>query len=333
MLAYAYQNLNESALKTIQAEEFDTLHDLMAAILLRGVSGQIKRGLHRDYLNQSYTTGHLRGKIDITISVKQNTLLTRQMVCRYDEFSENTLHNQIIKAAMQLLLRHGDVKQENRKELKKLTLFLANVDSLDPRSIKWNSLRYHRNNAAYKMLINICELIINGLLMTTTSGEYKMKQFLDAQQMHKLYEKFLLGYFKKEYPHYSPAASYIDWNVDDSITEFLPAMKSDITLTYGTKTLIIDAKYYGKTMQTNTMYHKKTIHSANLYQMFTYVKNKDKTSSGNVSGLLLYAKTEEEIIPNNNFQLSGNKISVKTLDLGKDWSSIASQLESIAASI
>ena len=93
------------------------------------------------------------------------------------------------------------------------------------------------------------------------------------------------------------------------------------------KTLIIDAKYYAHTTQ--VQYDVHTLHSNNLYQVFTYVKNK-ATKGGEVSGMLLYAKTDEEIYPNNEYQMSGNKITVRTLDLNCDFDVIASQLNSIA---
>ena len=60
------------------------------------------------------------------------------------------------------------------------------------------------------------------------------------------------------------------------------------------------------------------------------VKNKDKENTGNVSGLLLYAKTDEVLTPNQDYSLSGNKISVKSLDLGLNFDGIAQQLNSIA---
>ncbi|MGG1674245.1 5-methylcytosine-specific restriction endonuclease system specificity protein McrC [Neobacillus sp. NRS-1170] len=331
MLAYAFQTLNEAEFRSIQAEEFKNLHDLMAAILIRGIGNQIKRGLHREYIGQTEATSNLRGKIDVTNSIKQNTLLARRMVCHYDQFSENTPLNQILKTTMLLLIRYGDVKEDNRKGLRKLTLFFQSVETLNPHSINWSAIIYHRNNATYKMLINICQLVIKGLLLTTETGKYKMKEYLDDQQMHRLYEKFILGYFKKEYPHFSANASYIEWNVDDGMNDFLPAMKTDITLTDGSKTLIIDAKYYGRTLQTNPLFNSKSIISGNLYQIFTYVKNKDRDGSGNVSRFLLYAKTEEEITPDNDYQIGGNRFSVKTLDLGADWKEIEKQLSEVAA--
>jgi len=115
-------------------------------------------------------------------------------------FSSVTLLNQILKTTMQLLIRCGDVKSENRKALRRLFLFFENVSTLDAFHIDWSALNYHRNNATCKLLVNICWLVIKGLLMTTETGQYKMAQYLDDQQMHRLYEKFVLGYFKREYP-------------------------------------------------------------------------------------------------------------------------------------
>ena len=86
-------------------------------------------------------------------------------------------------------------------------------------------------------------------------------------------------------------------------------MQSDIHLQKENKVLIIDAKYYSHIMQ--TQFDKHTIHSGNLYQIFTYVKNEDysfKDEPYEVAGIILYAKTEEEIQPDNNFMMHGNGI-------------------------
>jgi 5-methylcytosine-specific restriction enzyme subunit McrC len=105
-------------------------------------------------------------------------------------------------------------------------------------------------------------------------------------------------------------------------------MQSDIMLYDGLKMLIIDAKYYSHTMQ--VQFDSRTLHSNNLYQIFTYVKNQDVGNTGNVAGMLLYAKTDEDITPDCDFKMSGNNISVKTLDLNIDFNNIAAQLNGIA---
>lgn len=111
-----------------------------------------------------------------------------------------------------------------------------------------------------------------------------------------------------------------------------PVMQSDIHLQKDNTVLIIDGKYYSHTTQ--TQYDKHTLHSNNMYQIFTYVKNRDYDFGGEehkVSGMLLYAKTEEEIQPDNVYQMHGNQIAVKTLDLNLPFKDIAKQLDAIAA--
>ena len=90
---------------------------------------------------------------------------------------------------------------------------------------------------------------------------------------------------------------------------------------------ILYAKYYAHTTQ--SQYNTNTLHSGNLYQIFTYVKNLDTSNSGNVAGMLLYAKTDEIVLPNNDYKMGGNQISVKTLDLDCEFAEIKRQLDDI----
>lgn len=328
MLSYAFKVLKGQEYVKCATEEFENTADLMAAILSKGIAIQIKRGLMREYIEVIEPLSSLRGKIDVTESIKTQTLIKQQLICTYDEFSVNCYMNQIIKTTVELLLRH-DIAKVRKKELRNLMLYFKDIKTLDINQINWK-LRFNRNNQTYQMLINICWLIIKGLLQVDNQGKMKMQKFLDEQQMHRLYEKFILEYYRKEFPMLKAAASQIAWNLDDEENYMLPVMRSDIMLSYGEKTLIIDAKYYAHTVQ--SQFGVKTLHSNNLYQIFTYVKNLDVSNTGNVSGMLLYAKTDEEILPNNEYRMSGNKISVKTLDLNCDFSEIALQLNKIVDS-
>lgn len=252
--------------------------------------------------------------------------LKKQLICEFDEYSENAYINQILKTTALLLLRSPEVENPQKHALKKTMLYFNNVDELNPHRIEWFRIKYNRNNITYKMLINICYLVICGMLLSEQEGTRKLAQFVDDQRMHSLYERFLLQYYRKHYPGFKVSAAHIDWNVDDGVIDFLPIMKSDITLEYGGKILIIDAKYYSHSMQKNTQYNSRSIHSNNLYQIFTYVKNKDVTGSGNVGGVILYAKTDEEITPDNDYIMSGNRISAKTLDLNTEFHNIKRKL-------
>lgn len=180
------------------------------------------------------------------------------------------------------------------------------------------------------MLLSICQLISEGMLLTTEDGEVKLASFFKEEEFNRLFEKFILEYYKAEFPHLKASASQIDWAVDDGITTMLPVMQTDVTLSHNDRTLIIDAKYYARSTQYYRDTHK--LHSMNLYQIFTYVKNKAQEfeeGTHEVSGLLLYAKTEENYLEDTTFQMSGNKIAVRTLDLSVDFRDVSNQLNAI----
>lgn len=330
MLSYAFTSLNQGGYENVAAEEFDNLHNLFAAILARGIGRQLKQGIYREYLNRKEDVAVVRGKIDMPGTIQNRLAKKRVLACEYDELSENNLLNQILKTTVMLLLRHAKVDAEYKTDLKKEMLFFSNVDTIDPASVHWASIRFQRNNNTYRMLISLCQLVLEGMLMTTDDGEYKLATFIDEQRMSRLYEKFILEYYAKECPQVKAIAAQIPWALDDGIGTMLPVMQSDIMLSHGSRVLIIDAKYYTHTTQTQFNVH--TLHSNNLYQIFTYVKNKDiefGESPHTVSGMLLYAQTDEALQPDHVYQMSGNQISVKTLDLNRDFSEIAAQLNAI----
>ena len=333
MLAYAFQTLNQENYEDVAVESFEEMYDLLAAILAKGIGVQLKQGLYREYINRQEELPVMRGKINIPGTIRSLLAHDRILTCEFDELSENNLYNQILKTTVMLLLRNARVKTEYKDDLKKKMLFFSNVDMLEPTSIKWSVIRFQRNNQTYRMLISICQLIIEGMLITTDAGDYRLATFVDEQRMCRLYEKFILEYYSKHFPELSVSVSQIPWSVDDGIRTMLPVMQSDIHLQKGNTVLIIDAKYYSHTTQ--TQYDKHTIHSNNMYQIFTYVKNRDYDfgdEEHKVSGMLLYAKTEEEIQPDNVYQMHGNQITVRTLDLNLPFEKIAEQLNAIAKS-
>ena len=328
MLSYAFQVLHEQGYKNIMTEHFNNVAELCAAILSKGVSVQLKRGLRREYIEQTEPLSALRGRIEISESIKTRSMLKKQLFCSYDDYSVDSYMNRIIKTTMELLL-HADISKARKKELRKLLVFLGDVELLDIHTINWN-VQYNRNNQTYRMLISICYLVVKGLLQTNSDGTTRLMDFLDEQRMCRLYERFILEYYRKEFPQLSASASQIPWAVDDGMRAMLPVMQTDIMLTYEEKILIIDAKYYSHTTQ--AQYDTHTLHSNNLYQVFTYVKNKESELAEvphAVSGMLLYARTDEEVQPNNTYQLSGNKISVKSLDLNCDFTKVSAQLNAI----
>ena len=329
MLSYAFRALRGTGTDRLGSEDFANIHDLFAAILIRGVNLQIKRGLHRDYTVEEEAIAGVRGRISVVETIKRQTQPKGLLVCSFDEFTTNSPLNQALKSVMRLLIRHGAVERKHKEELQRILSFFVEVSNIEPHAIQWNAMNYHRNNASYQMLMEICRLTVKGLLMTDESGKLKLRSFLPDERMYQVYERFVREYFRREHREVYSNERGISWHVDPHVDRTrLPSMQCDLMLKKDNKTILLDTKWYSKTMA--TYYGKQTYHSANLYQIYSYVNNYAKGESGRTKGILLYAKTDDAITPDSpDFSIGGNVISVKTLDLDCDWSEITAQLSSL----
>lgn len=331
MLVYAFRLFHEQGIKNMETEEFDNIYDLLASLLITGLNKQLKRGLNKEYVLNTEDLFGLKGKINVSDSIKYNTIMKHKMICEYDEFCENSYMNKIIKKTLIVLMKYEKLKKDYKNKIKKIILFLGNVDEIESKSINWNNLRYNKNNITYKMLMNICYLILHDLIYTDKKGKDRYMTFLDDQSMSALYERFVKEYFRMHFSKLNAKSMHIDWNIKEG-EDFglLPDMRTDISLSYNNCFLIIDTKYHSKTMQYNSLYKTKSIMSKDIYQIFAYVKNMDKYNTGNVKGMLLYAKTDEDIFPNQSNNICNNSFSFIILDLTDSFDIVKSQLDDIA---
>lgn len=338
MLSYALQALRQQHYQRVQSEIFDGVEDLFAEILYLGTSQQLKQGLYREYVSKQEDMPGLRGKLDLHRTIRNQIQHKKVLSCTYDDLSVNNLQNQILRTTVGLLIGSPAVNKERKVHLRSVLPFLAEVDVINPTTIRWDTLWYQRNNWTYEMLINVCWLAIKGMLQTTEDGQYRLANFSD-DHMEKVFEKFVLEYYKRHHGDRIKARSAeVKWNytcipeaitdAEQSMIQFLPKMQTDVLLENRDTALIIDTKYYGKMMQQNGGGSEK-FHSANMYQIYSYVKNYDRDKVKTVSGLLLYARTNEEIVPNGSIMMDGNRIGVRTLDLNQPFDMIKLQLDRI----
>ncbi len=328
MLSYAFDALRELQYKSVEKEKFDETADLLADILAKGVSKQLKQGLYRTYVTKHENLICLRGKLDMPGTVRERIQRRQRLACEFDELSGNNLYNQILKTTMYYLAKVPEVKRERKHALQKNLVFFDGISLLSPSEIPWDQLHYQRNNRNYELLLHLCYFALAGMLQTTESGEYKMVAF-DEARMHDLYERFILAYYRRHHSELKPRKANVAWNLvgdnNPDMVKLLPQMQTDIFLQQGERILILDAKYYTKSLIQR--YEKQTLHSSNLYQIFSYVKNQDKGNTGNVAGILVYAKTSEAITPDCRLNIGGNIIGATTLDLNCDFQRIAKQLD------
>jgi 5-methylcytosine-specific restriction enzyme subunit McrC len=195
----------------------------------------------------------------------------------------------------------------------------------------FSSLRYDRSNHHYVLLMNISELIYRGLITKEEGSNIQFSDFIREKQMAKLYEKFVLNFYKKHLDgNYKVHSPKIKWQIDDTITEedlaLLPVMLTDIVIeNKNLKTqLIIDTKYYSQTLISSNWSELQKVRTAHLYQIYAYIHQ--SKYEGNILGMLLYPTVDIEI--NTIFPMS-KTISIKTLNLNDKWKDIERRLLSL----
>ena len=331
MLAYAFKALREGVYADFTGEDFDDAEDLFGEILSLGISAMLKRGLYRMYVEVCEGTQRLSGKIDIGRTIHHQSAHRNVIACRYDEYTVNNPFNQIIKSTALALLRTGRLKKSG-DGLKRVLPFLVEVSEIDIRNFAWGRLRYERNNQNYLMLINICKLVVDGLILQERDKGKPIRTFsVDEKRLAALYENFIRAYYDRHY-NLKSAARQIAWDVPQGTdTTFLPNMIADVMLQDDRQTLIIDAKFYGTILSVNMQ--KESVRNAHLYQILTYVNNQQALQPcKKVGGMLLYAKTAAYAPISEMWTIGDHDIAVRTLDLAFPFSSIAKQLDDIVQS-
>ena len=332
MLCYSFygEQLNEKDESSLGEEAFENIYNLFSLLLCLILKKQIKKGLHKEYINVDDELSTIRGKIDLNKTINNNSLVRKKIYCDFDEYSENCLLNQIIKTTMFYLLKSNKIGSTIKDEIKRLLNYFSNVEVIDIKSIKWDQVKFNRNNLSYKYVVDLCRLILKGLIVSDKNGNNKFKEFLDDTRISAIYENFIKAYYRKHYPELNASSKKLYLN-DKPMLDFIPMMKTDITIEFEDRMLIIDAKFYNKIIRENYLNARcRTISSNNLYQIMAYVDNQDPYKTGNVSGMLLYAQTVNEPTIDIKQQLNMHTIMVKTLDLNESWENIKTQLNNIA---
>jgi len=332
LLSYAWDKLDEKDRIKVDIDDKTDLLDLFAKILINGTKILLKRGVDKNYVSYTDELPGIKGKLEISQTIKRQLLFKQRTVCTYDEFSNNILSNQVLLTSINRLIRTSQLDKQLRKDLISLQRMLPDIDLINLKHSTFKEVKIHRNNNFYGFLISVCQIVYESTLPSEKPGIYTFIDFTrDHHKMNKLFESFIRNFYKREQITFkSIKRETISWqfsSVNKSDFQYLPSMETDISLENDTEKIIIDAKFYKDTLA--TYFDKEKIHSSNLYQLFSYLLNQHSKDLKTIhaSGILLYPTISEEY--NLSFRYLDHKIYIKTVDLNQNWSLISKRLKEI----
>lgn len=296
MLTYAFQELKFSD-EDIWLSKNENIHEIIVRILIKKLSKIIDVGLYKNYNETEENASCLRGRIMFNQNLQQNLILKHRLYCRYSEFTQDILENQIIKSTLYNLRFQAWLTDETRDLLRRLyqRFEFVSIISIDQTSFK--KLQFTRLNEHYRSILMICELLFrSSSIQINNLGEYESFAFLI--DMNRLFEQFIRQYLKLNLTGYSVAAGsqYLDERKEIHLIPDIVISK------YGSAVFIIDTKY-------KTLSDENAIRS-DISQVLDYclvyeIKN----------ALLLYPKFEEEIHSEYSIRNTDKRIMVETIDL------------------
>ena len=313
----------------------DTLPNLLAFVLARRLKVLVRTGLNRSYVQAEEETSVPRGRIDFTSTVARCSLRRQRLACRLDELDANVLHNQILRTTVHLLASHTRVEKARQVELARLVRLLHPVDLIRREPTLFRRVQLPRNNSGYQFLIHVCEMVWLNLLPDPSNPDRRSSFDAvrdDDRVMAKIFEEFIGNFYRLELSSFDVRTQEkLDWDVGKgSDTQYLPFMHADAVLRSKCtqRIIIIDAKYYRDALVAN--FGRDLVRSDHLYQMTAYLRSLPMKGA-NATAMLLYPLSGAPICLN--YDLSGHKVRVRTLDLAQPWGNIHQTLCDLVADI
>ena len=332
LLCYAWNKLDEQGRVAVSIDDRTSLLDLFAKVLNNAVRILLKRGIDRSYVEHMEEISGIKGKLLLGETLQRNLLKRQRTICRFDEFSPDILTNQILVSTLRKLMRIKELDRDLKRETRHLLQMLPGITPIAIRTSHFSQVRLHRNNRFYDFILKVCRIIHDNILPGEETGEYLFADFRrDDHKMNRLFEEFIFQFYTRELKGWRVRRETIKWKFDssnDSDLTFLPEMKTDITLEKGEKKIIIDAKFYRETLATH--YDKQKVKSANLYQLFSYLKNQeslDDPRTMSARGILLYPTIEREY--DLQYTFDKHTVEIRTVNLGWDWKQIEARLKKL----
>jgi 5-methylcytosine-specific restriction enzyme subunit McrC len=241
MLEYAYELPSlRSLLPVSEVASLAGFYERLALLLAQRVLLRSRQGLYRAYESQTDQLSHLRGRLMVADTWRRPW--PTQLVCTYDQQSQDNEDNQIALWTLSCILRSKLCQGDTLATVRRAYSALAGAVTLQPYAAHHCLHRtYHRLNQEYQPIHTLCHFFLAQASPGYTRGNRVGWPFL--VEMPRLYERFVAAWL---HTHLHP-----DWRLH--VQERYPispaanlAFTIDLVLytrTSGIARCVLDTKY------------------------------------------------------------------------------------------
>ena len=258
--------------------EESALPDVLALALASHARRAFARGLLHGYRVEEDALHTVRGRIRFNEQIRRRFGVPLPIEVQYDDFTDDILVNQLVKAAAYRLIRLHLRSLKARVGMGWIAGMLDNVSSSEfpPNSVQ--EVRFDRLNEHYRGVVELSRLILKHSEFETSRGAIRASGFLI--DMNILFQEFVTVALREALG--ASERSFGERNIASLDTNNRVNLRPDLVWRDGSTCVFVgDAKYKNIT--------GKAVPESDIYQMLAYV-----TALNLQGGLLVYAKGEAD---------------------------------------
>jgi 5-methylcytosine-specific restriction enzyme subunit McrC len=255
--------------------DYPELSDGFVALFANMVQTRLRRGLLKGYVAIEESLHLVRGRIRTADQLRRRFVLPIPAEVRYDDYTEDTPENRLIKAAARRLQRLRPSSRVLRARLAEIVESMVLVRDIRYDRNALPTFRYTRLNSHYRPLLELSALVLRSLAVEVRPGGHEVRAFLF--DMNQVFEDFIFESLRRRLP-----LSLVHgdrWSQGETLQldqEGGLRPEPDLSWWRGTECFFVgDAKY--KVTKEGKL--------ADLYQLLAYC-----TASSLDRGLLIYAE-------------------------------------------
>ncbi len=335
MLLYAWHETPRSPYwQRVIVEQAPTLDALFAFSLSHLIQQRLRIGLGCSYMPEQQTLRGIRGRIQLTQSLKQRSFEKGQAACQFEQYSINALKNQIVRTTLFRLAQVGKFgpdrrsDEELRHSLRRLVHALDGIDLIELTPELIHRQQTERHDRDYRLMLAICDLVVQRQMPTEDAGRYYVSPLeRDRLVLHRVFETFVANFYRQHLAQWKilPQKT-LTWHEKEP-NPYLPTMKPDLMLQEKPtgQLIVLDTKFTAKSLVDNR-WGKAMFNSSHLYQLYTYLSTQEhlSTSHERAAGILLYPAVREEL--SEVVELPRHKMRIECVNLAAPWLQIEQRL-------
>jgi 5-methylcytosine-specific restriction enzyme subunit McrC len=294
--------------------------EVLISVFVRRLLGELRQGQQHEYSYREENLNYVKGRILLVQQLTRNVAQQHRMYVGYDEFTNDTWLNRILKAACCRLLSMARMSL-TQQHLREAILELSDAEDhvIQPHHFELVSLS--RSSERFRPLLEFCQLLFRG--MSPSLQANGTPSFSLLFPMDTLFEAFVGSVFRRYAEKFGFSRSNVHlhaegrrrWLLRDEQGAGKFRLKPDVLVERldGRTELILDTKW--KRLLSDDEDPKNGVSQADVYQLYAYAMRYDCDNN-----ILLYPQIAG--VKSRDYQVDGEMshkcLKVRFVDLSYD---------------